>query len=204
MQPNLSAQGYQLQIVNYTSQESLQFALRGIDTVVSTVTGASQVELIKAAVQVGVRRFAPAEFEGLPEMRTAGDALDRGRAAARQWLHYYSQQIESTIFICGVLYERFQPGGLAASLIGLGSGFAGEGDFMMDIRRMTAAAPTHNADNQPAVTICMTAAQDVARFVTRALDLRKWPPVMSMYGERLTVIELLQLVQQIKRQLSHP
>lgn len=186
--------------------QSLQYALRGIDTVISTVTGPNQIELIRAAVSVRVRRFAPAEFEGLPQLRPADDPLDRDRTVARQWLAYYSQHIQSTTFVCGILYERFQPGGLRQSRIGLTGGLSGEGDYIMNCRTMEAQVPCYDANNHPNVTICLTAAQDVGKFVTKALDLPRWPPEMRMCGQRLAVKDLVLLVQRLRGEnlLEHP
>jgi len=188
--------------VDYSNIQSLQFALRGIDTVISTVTGPSQIELIKAAASVRVRRFAPAEFEGPPQLRPADDPLDRYRTVARQWLAYYSAHIQSTIFVCGILYERFQPGGLRQSRMGLTSGLSGEGDYIMNCRTMEAQVPCYDANDDPNVTICLTAAQDVARFVTKALDLPQWPPEMRMCGQRIAVKDLVLLVQRLKGKSS--
>lgn len=39
---------------------------------------------------------------------------------------------------------------------------------------------------------------DVARFVTKAIDLPTWPPELRMCGERVTVHNLTILVQRIK------
>nr|POE49267.1 hypothetical protein CFP56_32417 [Quercus suber] len=199
------SQSYQVAVVNYDNAQSLQFALRGIDTVISTVTGPHQIEIIKAAVAVRVRRFAPAEFEGPPALREADDSLDRYRSLARQWLAHYAQHIQTTTFVCGILYERFQPGGLAATLMGVtaGAGFSGEGDYMMNCRAMQAMIPCWDANNRPNVTICMTAAQDVGRFVTAALDLQSWPAELRMCGHRTTVWNLALLVQRLQGLLCY-
>ena len=197
-QPGLTAGGYQVSVVDYSDIETLKFALRGIDTVISTVTGPSQIELIKAAVSVRVRRFMPAEFEGPPQLRSTPDPLDRGRSLARQWLSHYSQLIESTIFVCGILYERFQPGGLRQSHMGLTSGLGGEGDYIMNCRNMSAKVPAYDSGNNLNVTICISAAQDVARFVTKAIDLPQWPPELQMAGQRVLVKDLVTLVQRLK------
>jgi hypothetical protein len=172
--------------------------LRGIDTVISTVTGQSQIELIKAAVSIRVRRFIPAEFEGLPQLRTANDPLDRGRSLARQYLQHYAQFIQSTTVVCGIFYERFQPGGLQHTRIGLTSGLSGEGDYIMNCRNMHAKVPAYDGENGMTVIICMTAAQDVARFVTKALDLPHWPAELRMLGQRVLVKDLVELVQRLK------
>lgn len=184
-------------MIDYNDSDRLRFVLRGIDTVISTVTGPNQVLLIQAAVAARVRRFAPAEFEGSPQLRAANDPLDRGRSVARQWLEHFASNIQSTAFICGILYERFQPGGLAQSQIGMTSGLSGEGDYIMNCRRMIAQAPAYDHNNESNATICMTAAQDVARFVTQSLDLRTWPSELRMHGQRIQVKDLILQVQRL-------
>ena len=200
-QPQLNNAGYQVSVIDYSDVETLKFALRGIDTVISTVTGPNQIELIRAAVASRVRRFAAAEFEGLPQFRSPTDPLDRNRSIAQQWLSYYSQHIQSTTFVCGILYERFQPGGLQQSRMGTTSGFSGEGDYIMNCRIMDAQVPAYDADNIPNVTVCLTAAQDVGRFVTKAIDLKQWPEELRMCGQRVAVKDLVASVQTLKGML---
>jgi hypothetical protein len=101
-QSALIAQGYQCQVVDYDDPSSLQHALLGVDTVISTVTGSPQLRLIEAAVQCRVRRFAPAEFEGQPGLRAQNDVLDRGRNAALALLLHYQGYIQYTVFVCGI------------------------------------------------------------------------------------------------------
>lgn len=198
LQQTLSSRGFQVAVIDYSNEEELRFALRGVDTVISTVTGPNQTALIRAAVRARVRRFAPAEFEGLPGQRPTGSPLDRSRNEAQRLLAGLGNVLQSTNFVCGVFYERFQPGGLAQSLVGVTSGFAGEGEYIMDIRNMTAQVPALSASNQPDVMICMTSIQDVARFVTKAIDLPSWPPELRMSGERLPVHALVALVERLK------
>jgi hypothetical protein len=174
----------------------------GVDTVISTVTGVPGMELLKACVEQHVRRFAPAEFEGLPSRRPENDPLDRGnyKKNIRLWLDYYREhdRIESTIFSCGVLYERFGPGGLRQHRLGSNSQLDGEGDFIVNVRNMTATAPVYDENNQPNVSICLTAAEDVARFVVKAIDLNRWPKEMTMVGERMTVYDLLRTIERAR------
>lgn len=103
-----------------------------------------------------------------------------------------------TSFVCGIFYERFQPGGTRQILLGGTSGFDREGDYMMNCRTMTAEIPAFDALNRPNVTICMTAMSDVARFVTAALDMQRWPAEMTMCGDRLTVLELMRMIEMLK------
>lgn len=165
------------------------------------MTGLQQIELIKAAIKARVRRFVPAEFEGPPQSHPALDPLDRSRTLARQLLVQNRSRIESTIFVCGILYERFGPGGLAESDIGITSGLDGEGDYIMDCRNMTAETPAYSAGGQREIAICMTAAEDLARFVCRAVDLHDWPPELRMRGERVLVRDLISQVEVLRGSL---
>lgn len=187
------AHGYQCQVVDYDDPASLQHALMGIDTVISTVTGPPQLRLIESAIRCGVRRFAPAEFEGQPSLREENDVLDRGRSAARELLQRYSSHIQSTVFVCGILFERFAVNGLVPQHMGIHTGYSSEGDFIASPRTMTALVPNWDAAHNASV-ICLTSAHDVAQFVVRALDMEAWAPEMSMCGERMRVYDLVELI----------
>ncbi|KAF2262861.1 hypothetical protein CC78DRAFT_497822 [Lojkania enalia] len=193
-QPHLISQGYQCQIVDYNDTTSIQHSLMGVDTVISTVTGNAQLRLIEAAVACRVRRFAPAEFEGQPGLRAQSDPLDRGKAAALALLQHYRGYIQSTVFVCGILYERFSVNGMISQRIGVNTGYGNEGDYIFDARNMTAEAPVYDSARNLAY-LSMTAATDVAKFVVRSLDMTQWPAEMSMCGERMTVNSLIELVQ---------
>jgi nucleoside-diphosphate-sugar epimerase len=199
--------------VNYDNREELRFALIGVDTVISTISGQAQLNLIDAAASAGVRRFAPAEFEGSPSLRPIADPLDNGKAAALQRLRYYASgqaelSLESTVFVCGILYERFGPNGMGRHGIGHSTGVSAEGTYLMDIRNLRAQIPyVTGAGNFPYV--CMTSASDVARFVVRALDLPSWPPELRMCGERLSVDEVVRTAEAMKgtrsfQESAHP
>jgi hypothetical protein len=163
----------------------------GVDTVISTVTGNSQLRLIEAAIQCRVRRFAPAEFEGQPRLREQHDVLDRGRNSALGLLRHYRRYIQSTVYVCGIFYERFAVNGLQSHQLGIGTGFEDEGGFIANLRNMQAIAPVYDAAQNYSY-ICMISIHDVARFVVRSLDMTNWPPEMSMCGERMSVSTLIQ------------
>lgn len=184
--------------MDYTNRADLEFKLAGVDTVISTVSGNAQLALIDAAAAAHVRRFVPSEFGGPPSLRPPDDLLDNGRHSAILRL----RQLESlgtrfTIFTCGVLYERFAPGGMAASQIGLRSHIGHEGDYLMDFRRRRARIPCLNSAGHPA-TICMTSARDVARFVVAALDLPSWPREFRLRGERMSVRDIVAIAEEIQ------
>lgn len=132
-------------VVNYDSQDELRFSLRGIDLVISTVSGAPQINLIDAAAHSGVRRFVPAEFEGPLARRprhARDDPLDRGKAASLERLRHWQNQrrceMRFTVFTCGVFYERFARGGLASVDVGASTGINYQGSYLMDIESSTA------------------------------------------------------------------
>lgn len=196
-QPNLISQGYQCQVVDYNNPASIQHSLMGVDTVISTVTGNAQLRLIEAAVQCRVRRFAPAEFEGRPSLRSQNGLLDRGRAAALALLQFYRSHIQYTVFVCGIFYERFSVNGMISLKIGANTGYGNEGDFIADARNMTATAPCYDSA-QNSSNLCLTSAYDVAKFVVRSLNMPSWPSEMSMSGERMSVSALIELIQQCR------
>ena len=173
------------------------FKLAGVNTVISTVSGAAQISLIDAAAQAGVRRFAPAEFEGPSSLRPQQDALDRGKRAALERLrHYQSRGMQHTSFVCGIMYERFSPGGMIASNVGRGSGISSEGDYLMSITQRRAQMP-YGPTGQPA-TISMTSVEDIGKFVAAAIGLQQWPAELRMRGERLSVTRVVQIAETIR------
>ncbi|KAF2643875.1 NAD(P)-binding protein [Massarina eburnea CBS 473.64] len=193
-QPGLLSQGYQCQVVDYNDPDSIKHALMGVDTVLSTVSANAQIRLIDASVACRVRRFAPAEFEGRPALRGQNGMLDRGRNAALARLQHYSGHIQSTIFVCGVFYERFSVNGMISQRIGVNTGFANEGEYIADPRNMTAVAPVYDSA-QNISYLTLTSVYDVARFVVRSLDMPSWPHEMSMSGDRMSVQQLIDLIQ---------
>ena len=186
-------------IVNYASThgQELAFKLAGVNTVISMISGPAQITLIDAAARAGVRRFAPAEFEGPAVLRPQSDALDRGKRAALERLRYYQTRgMQYTSFVCGILYERFSPGGMIARAIGLRSGIGAEGDYLVHISQRRAQIP-YGTNGRPG-TICMTSARDVGRFVAAALNLQQWPPELRMRGDRMDISRLVQIIEAIR------
>lgn len=191
--PTMSARGWQVIQVTYSNTSDLRYKLVGVDTVISTVNGDAQLALIDAAAAAHVRRFVPSEFEGSPTARPSDDIFDCGRRAALTRLQNYEPYgMRYTVFTCGLFYERFGPGGMRASQIGLRSAIGGEGEYMMDIRNGKAMIPSFDLGGQP-VYVCMMSARDVARFVVAALDLTSWPRELRMIGERMTVSEVVSI-----------
>ncbi|KAL8765492.1 MAG: hypothetical protein Q9209_007463 [Squamulea sp. 1 TL-2023] len=197
--PQLSARGWQVVVVDYdqSQRQALVFKLAGVGVIISLISGSAQISLIDAAAQAGVRRFAPAEFEGQAALRPQPDALDRGKRAALERLQYYQAQgMQYTSFVCGILYERFAPGGMYASGIGLRSGIGAEGDYLMNITHKRAQIP-YDANGQPAM-VSLTSAEDVGNFVAAAIGLPQWPPELRMRGDRMDVSRLVQVAEIVR------
>ena len=161
-----------------------------MDTVISTISGQAQLALIDAAADVHVRRFVPSEFEGPPLQRPEIDPLDRGQKMALAKLQEkQALGMEYTVFTCGVFYERFYPGGLEALQLGAGTNISGEGQYILEVRRRTASIPGHPSGD--GVYICMTSAEDVARYVVAALDIPYWPNQFLLASERMKVDDIV-------------
>ncbi|KAI1081166.1 NAD(P)-binding protein [Whalleya microplaca] len=195
----------QVVVVDYTSLENLQFTLQGVDLVISTISGAEQLNLIDAARRARVRCFVPSEFEGALSHRppVGSDPFDNDSSTAleqlRHWSHSRQYPMKYTVFSCGVFYERFAPGGLQAYNMGATCRLQNQGDYMIDLGNNTAEIPQANSQGQP-VRLVMTSALDVARFVAAAVELGidTWPHEFKMRGDRLTTQGLQQLCSQVR------
>jgi hypothetical protein len=176
----------------------LRFKLAGVDTVVSTISGSAQLTLIDCAAAARVRRFVPSEFGGPPALRPADDPLDNQRRAAIVRLSQREASgMRFCVFTCGILYERFAPGGMAASQIGVNSNIGQEGAYLMNFRQRTAQLPYNSAaGNVPQVS--MISARDLTEAVVKSLSLSSWPREFRVRGERMSVRELVSVAEMIQ------
>ncbi|KAI8218959.1 hypothetical protein K4K54_009921 [Colletotrichum sp. SAR 10_86] len=185
----------QVAVVDYDDEENLRFALMGIDLVISTIRGQEQINLIKAARHSRVRLFVPAEFEGCISHRpsTADHPLDYGSNEALELLKHYanakSRKMDYTVFSCGILYERFAPGGLAEYGMGAHQHIQGQGSYLVDVGNATADIIETNGSGRP-VQVSMTSVADVARnvrgvaFSLRTRRYSKLQSDLSSYEQR--------------------
>ncbi|KAI1459262.1 NAD(P)-binding protein [Annulohypoxylon moriforme] len=195
----------QVAVVDYTILEDLQFALEGVDLVISTISGAEQLNLIDAARRARVRCFVPSEFEGSISRRPpAGtDPFDNDSSTALVQLQHWSQprqhSMKYTVFSCGVFYERFAPGGLQAFNMGVTCRIRNQGDYMIDVGQGIAEVPEATPQGRP-IYIVMTSAVDVARFVAAAVELGidTWPREFKMRGTRLTTQRLHEICSEVR------
>ncbi|KAK2037647.1 isoflavone reductase [Colletotrichum somersetense] len=186
----------QVAAVDYDDAESLRFALQGVDLVISTIRGREQINLIHAARHDRVRLFVPAEFEGSISHRPSDDdPLDYGSSEAVELLKHCagskSRKMDYTVFSCGILYERFAPGGLADYGMGDRACIGSPGAYLVDVGNATADIVETDASERP-VQVCMTSVEDVGRFVAAAIELGPgtWPREFKMRGDRMSVRDI--------------
>lgn len=196
----MTSKGLVVVRVDYGCPNSLHMALVGVDTVISTVSNEPQLALIDSCLTARVRRFAPAEFEGVPYERPMIEQ-SRDKISTLNRLREVRHRLQSTVFCCGVFYEWFFPGGLLKSKISTGSviqepGFGAEGAFLVDIKKAKAKIPAFN-EGGGEVYACFTAAEDAGRFVARCLEIENWPEQLRMCGERLKLVDIVDIVESV-------
>jgi len=191
--------------VNYEDQEDLQFILRGINLVISTIPRHAQLKLIDAAAHAGVSRFVPSEFEGSLDRRPRDDPLDPGQyhKATMSRLRHWSKRgnrMKSTVVTCGVFYERFAPGGMESLDIGSSTNISSQGSYLMDVGYQQALIVEKG--NQQ-IWLNMTSANDVAYFLVAALELglENWLPEFKIRGDQLSIAEVVRWGEYISKGL---
>ena len=176
--------------VDYDNHDSLVAALQGVHTVITTLVSldqeqlaSSQLSLLKAAVESGVKRYAPSEF-AVVGIKDDPMALYRakyivGEAVAKSGLEY-------TQFQNGVFMNYFASGTK-------GIGYLYPFKFVVDVENCTATLPGMGDS-----VIAFTAADDVGAFVAASLDLPQWPKYSNMVGEKLSYNEVVAIAEKIK------
>jgi hypothetical protein len=140
-----------------------------------------------------VRRFAPAEFEGPLDCRPLATS-ENARFDTLNRLREEKHRLDSTVFVCGLLMERFSPGGLAGSGTCSAEGvLKGEAAFLLDFRDAAAWMPAGEG-----VAACFIAAEDLGAFVGRALELEVWPEQLRCCGERLMLKDVVRIAEEVR------
>lgn len=192
--PSLTAKGVQVRPVSYTDHASLTNALRGVHTVLSTIgssnqdeTRESQLAIIAAAKEAGVKRFAPSEY-AIRDYKDwdfyAGKipVLEATKASG----------MEYTQFTCGIFMNYLgtgTPKGETEVLSGLRPW-----NFVINTKAGTADLP---GDGNSKLTF--TRLQDVGKFVAAALDLDKWEDEMGMVGSTMSYNEVIDAIEKVTK-----
>jgi hypothetical protein len=220
------ARRHKIAAVDYTSVESMAAALRaqGVHTLVSVTSAIdgtqaqTQVNLLRAAIGAGCKRFAPSQWGFGPKGWCNVESLQWANQGVREECTKHRGQIEFAYFNHGSFMnyighgifttpEPRDDGEADLSQFRLGAGYKpGEdeaceglhrqgpltdqsGAFLVGLRNALAELPIKDDGQWPRISF--TSMRDVGLFVAASLDLPEWEEEMSMAGDTLTMGELL-------------
>ncbi|KAL3475536.1 hypothetical protein BJX99DRAFT_259310 [Aspergillus californicus] len=206
--------------VDYTSITSLKHALQGITTLISTllIPGpdfiTSQLNLLHAAEEAGVRRFIPSEF-ALRQSVHADVDIDAAKIIVADAVResVARGRIDAGFFPCGMFMNYlgigipdsrkrkealagFKEGGMIFYLDSSDDHGSEEGE---DGRRKGPwiEVPLSETGEYPDLT--MTDIRDVGRFIVAALGIREpWGGrELGMVGDTMNFREIMQIIQSV-------
>ncbi|KAK1516777.1 hypothetical protein CPAR01_16393 [Colletotrichum paranaense] len=195
--PDTNAQhNVQYAQVDYDDTSSIHNAFRGVDTVLSFIATADsdegfevQKKLIDAAIEMGVRRFAPSEWAAANQSQIAHYQF---KDRTQKYLEEVNQSKEASV----IEYCLFQPGFFTnyfAHPYATTQHFAMFGMFV-DFEQRRAII----VDNSIA-KFTLTTVEDLCATVADALDYGgKWPPIGGMSGSTIDVAGLIALGESIR------
>jgi len=188
--PELLKMGAKYVTVDYEDHKSLVEALQGVHTVISSVfsldqeqLASSQLTLLNAAAEAGVKRFAPSEFAvvAIPNepMVLYRAKLVVAAAVVKSGLEYtqFQNGIFMDYFICGAK----------------GVGYLYPFKFVIDVENCTATIPGDGS-----AEVAFTSLDDIATFVAASLDLPQWPKQLNMVGEKLSYSQVLAIAEKVR------
>lgn len=189
--PALEEKGVSVSLVDYSSAQSLETALQGVHTVISCIWsygpdfGTSQLALLKAAEDAGVKRFVPSDW-GTDHY----GSVNAYAAKTTVWNAVKASGLEYTRFINGIwmnLWGLGTPRNEAEAL----SGYAGP-PFLIDMKKRTALIPGDGSQK-----VVFTSMRDVGKFVAASLDLQHWDPDSRIVGDEKSYAEVVDLAESI-------
>ena len=207
--PGLSDRGWQVLVVDYQNPASLAYTLKGVDLVISTVSGKAQLALVEASAAAKVRHFIPSAFSGPEQSSPQNLGQQEWQNLSLVLQHHEARSsMRYTLFTCGVFYERFGPGGLNAlqisTLNSRHSAVGEEGNMLVDLRLGKAIIPV--VAGMEELAICLTSAQDAARYVVATIeayeDMHAWPHEFKFCTERQTMSELVAICARVRGMYS--
>lgn len=194
--------GAEVRPVDYTDHASLVEALKDVHTLISVIKvpgpewKSYQINLLNAAKEAGVKRFAPSEFENGPLMDGKVDLLG------------LKPPVWQACLDSGLECARFS-GGMFMNYLGIGRDFAGDNDRELDVLQGfedvpviwdfasgVAEVPVKADGTTPKITL--TDIRDIGRFVAAACMLpdNQWESSMEMVGETIDIDEVTSLIEE--------
>ncbi|KAL1955732.1 hypothetical protein VTO42DRAFT_8130 [Malbranchea cinnamomea] len=197
----VNGQRVETRYVDYHDQGTLVAALRDIHTVISVILipdsmdfVTTHVNLLHAAREAGVKRFAPSEWA---LGSRAHDKADNDAAKIEVWREVErSGGLEATRFVCGGFMNYLGigcPGPREKREEAL-AGFR-EVPYLFNVAEGWAEIPLKEDGSYPRLT--MTEIGDIGRFVAAALDLERWETEMPMAGDVLGFGEVVKLAEKV-------
>lgn len=222
-----SGQRTQIRAVDYLSTKSLVPVLEGATILISVTSatdgtqGQIQINLLHAAVEAGVKRFAPSQWGFGPKGYEFGIVKWVNEGVWEECLKFIGEgkgKIEVARFNNGIfmnylghgLYGDSEKGELGMmkedgyrgivdrcleGVQGQGDMPDGSGAFLVSVRSGKAEIPVKDDGNWPRVS--MTSMRDIGRFVAASLELKSWEADMSMAGDTITMGELIGIVEEL-------
>jgi uncharacterized protein YbjT (DUF2867 family) len=197
----LASEKVELRQVNYTDHASLVLALSGAHTVISILLSgpstwfATQIALLSAAKEAGVKRFAPSEFgigiKGTPQVDGLIGSLDVWRACEESGLEW-------TRYECGLFLNYL---GFAAKDDRREEALGGrekDGEWFFFPSQRRAEIPVKSDGTFPRIT--MTAVEDIGKYVAKSLTLDRWDTVSYIAGDTLPMDEVVRTAEAIMGQ----
>ena len=176
--------------VDYNNHQQLVEALQNVHTVISCIADInqsccdSQLALLKASIEAGVKRFAPSEWVGSSEENTAIGLYTNIKKPVVEAVK--KSGLEYTLFLNGLFMDYFatpqksnpylRPYVLGVDINECSAWFAGTGDEPINV----------------------TLLEDVAKFVAASLDLDEWQVHSGVIGSRTSWNEIVRLGEKVR------
>lgn len=146
-----------------------------------------QVKVIDAAVEAGVKRYAPSEFA-----HGSYEGIDLYRRKVKPWEHVKSSGLEYTRYSCGIFTNLLATGTPKMDETEALAGVR-PWNFIINMKQGTADLPGDGTQQ-----ISWTEIGDICRFVIASLDLEKWPVESTMYGDTASWADVIAKVERIR------
>ncbi|KAJ3545895.1 hypothetical protein NM208_g2268 [Fusarium decemcellulare] len=184
---------------NYEDKAELVKLLSGIHTVLCFIAvhldpgNESQKRIIDAAIEAGVKRYAPSEWSVGANLSSSLDVMPW--YAGKVEIIEYLEKLNSTNKV--IEYTRFQPGAFMDYLCHpyKASKYITTIALNVDLEKEHAIVVEGSLDDY----MTYTSVQDIAGVVTRAIDYKgEWPVIGGIRGNRITIGELIKISEKVK------
>ncbi|KAK0718547.1 hypothetical protein B0T26DRAFT_778788 [Lasiosphaeria miniovina] len=195
--------------VDYEDKSSLVKALQGVDTVLSFIAvhldpdSSIAKRIIDAAVDAGVKRFAPSEWSAYVDSTTSLSKIDllpwyAGKGVIRQYLADLNKDkkanfppspfvIEYTLFQVGAFADYLATPYQTAKYVEPNMTW-----WDMEKGRILAIDP-------PKETVTLTTVKDIANVVALAIEYKgEWPVIGGIHGTTVTSAEVIALGEKLR------